>query len=246
MRYTYDDVIKAVKESKSIANTLKLLGLKPKGGNYRTIKNFFKDNNIDINHFTGQRHNIGDDYKRINKEIPLIKYLVNDIILSSSRLKKRLIKEGVKENKCENCELNEWMGGKIPLELHHMDGNHYNNLLNNLKILCPNCHTLTPNYRGKNKINVDTNPKKISELYPEYFTKPIKKEKIIKEGNYCSCGEKIKKSSKNCINCYRINSRKVVDRPSKQLILELVKEFGYTKTGEKYNVSDNTIRNWLK
>lgn len=47
-------------------------------------------------------------------------------------------------------KLSEWMGKPIPLELHHKDGNHYNNDLSNLEILCPNCHAQTDNYRGKN------------------------------------------------------------------------------------------------
>lgn len=71
--------------------------------------------------------------------------------VSSHRLKLRLIEDGIKEHKCENCGLTEWMGKPIPLELHHKDGNHYNNDLGNLEILCPNCHAQTNTYKGKNK-----------------------------------------------------------------------------------------------
>jgi hypothetical protein len=69
----------------------------------------------------------------------------------SSNLRVRLIKEGIKEYKCEKCEKVEWMGKPIPLELHHLDGNSHNHLLENLQLLCPNCHTLTDNYGSKNK-----------------------------------------------------------------------------------------------
>jgi len=65
---------------------------------------------------------------------------------TSSKLRKRLIKEGYKENKCEDCSINEWMGKELGLELHHKDGNKLNNQLENLAILCPNCHSLTPNH----------------------------------------------------------------------------------------------------
>ena len=58
----------------------------------------------------------------------------------------RLIDDGIKEARCECCKLSEWMGKPIPLELHHKDGNHYNNDLSNLEILCPNCHAQTDNY----------------------------------------------------------------------------------------------------
>lgn len=65
---------------------------------------------------------------------------------SSSRLRKRLIKEGYKENKCEECGTCEWMGKSITCQLHHIDGNRGNNKINNLLILCPNCHSQTPNH----------------------------------------------------------------------------------------------------
>lgn len=65
---------------------------------------------------------------------------------SNASKRKRLIEEGIKENKCECCGLSEWMGRPIPLELHHIDFNHYNNSLDNLQILCANCHMQAHNY----------------------------------------------------------------------------------------------------
>ena len=65
---------------------------------------------------------------------------------SNSLKRKRLIEDKVKEEKCEICGLSEWMGKPIPLELHHKDLNHYNNDINNLQILCANCHMQAHNY----------------------------------------------------------------------------------------------------
>jgi hypothetical protein len=70
---------------------------------------------------------------------------------NNHRLKQRLIREGVKEHRCENCNLTHWIDDLIPLELHHIDGNSSNHLLINLKLLCPNCHALTDNYRALKK-----------------------------------------------------------------------------------------------
>jgi Zn finger protein HypA/HybF involved in hydrogenase expression len=67
-------------------------------------------------------------------------------VISGSKLRKKLVEDGIKSECCENCGLDEWMGKKISLELHHVDGNRYNNEISNLMILCPNCHSMTPNH----------------------------------------------------------------------------------------------------
>lgn len=82
--------------------------------------------------------------------IPLSKVLVKDKLYQSYRLQKRLVSEGLKEHKCECCGLTEWLGKPIKLELHHINGDHTDNRLENLQLLCPNCHSYTDNYRGKN------------------------------------------------------------------------------------------------
>ena len=69
----------------------------------------------------------------------------------SNKLRKRLFLEKIKEEKCELCGLTEWFGKKLSLEVDHKDGNRYNHSLSNLQILCPNCHSQTDTYRGKNK-----------------------------------------------------------------------------------------------
>jgi hypothetical protein len=69
----------------------------------------------------------------------------------SFKLKQRLFREHIKDEKCERCGIEKWLGAKLPLELEHKDGNKYNNCLSNLEILCPNCHSLTATYRAKNK-----------------------------------------------------------------------------------------------
>jgi len=74
---------------------------------------------------------------------------------SRERIKKRLLLEGYKEHKCEECNNIKWNDKIIPLELEHIDGNGRNNLLTNLKMLCPNCHAQTLTYRGKNKNYAD-------------------------------------------------------------------------------------------
>jgi len=80
--------------------------------------------------------------------------------LGEDTIRKRILIE--QNNACNKCKLSEWLGKKIILELEHIDGNHYNNERNNLEMLCPNCHSLTPTWRGRNKRN-NLNRNKIND-----------------------------------------------------------------------------------
>lgn len=86
--------------------------------------------------------------KHSNKYLPASYYADNNVNISASKLRNKLIKDGLKENKCECCGLSIWMNKPIPLELHHKDFNHYNNALDNLEILCSNCHMQKHNYNN--------------------------------------------------------------------------------------------------
>lgn len=149
--FTDEELIDAVKQSLSIANVCRILGLKPRGGNYKTLKNKFKELNIDTSHFTGQGWNIGMKFnpsKKFTAEEALVE---NSPCKNLGSIKRILINENLKEYKCEMCGLIEWMGEPIVLELHHINGNNKDNRLENLQWLCPNCHSMTDNFRGRCK-----------------------------------------------------------------------------------------------
>ena len=80
--------------------------------------------------------------------VSAIEYATRDYV-KTPVLRQKLIQDGLKKELCELCGYSEWMGKKIPLELHHVDGNRFNNALNNLQVLCPTCHSLTPNHSRK-------------------------------------------------------------------------------------------------
>lgn len=88
--------------------------------------------------------------KQSSTYLPLKDYLAQSQDIQSNKVRIKLLKEGYKEHKCENCGLTTWLDQPIPLELHHIDGNRNNNVLENYQLLCPNCHALTDSYRGKN------------------------------------------------------------------------------------------------
>ena len=150
--YTLEEVRVAVSENKSIAAVLRHLGLRPVGGNYRTIHRIIRDNGFDTSHFTGQGWNVGLQFR------PNVGFEDDDIFVEDSkyrcswRLRERYkSKTGI--NYCENCGLSQWLGNKIPLEIHHKNGCNTDNRLENLQLLCPNCHALTNNYRGKAQLS---------------------------------------------------------------------------------------------
>jgi Zn finger protein HypA/HybF involved in hydrogenase expression len=160
-KYTLEEFKLAVEQSYSVAQVLTKLGLAPKGGNYGVFHRYKKQHNIDTSHFTGQGHLKGKTHNYTTK--PLEEILVEESDYNSHKLRLRLIGEGIKEHKCECCRLSEWMGQPISLELDHIDGDNKNNKLDNLRVLCPNCHAQTPTYRGKNKKKIILKLKKIEK-----------------------------------------------------------------------------------
>ena len=141
----------AVKTSTSIRQVIAKIGLVPAGGNYVQISKAIGDQKLDTSHFKGHAWNKG---MKVPKE-PI--YKLEDVLIKNSHyglyhLKRRLFKAGLKKMKCEECGWAQMSpDGRIPIELDHINGNRYDNQIKNLRILCPNCHSLKPTHRGRNK-----------------------------------------------------------------------------------------------
>ncbi len=151
-RWTDEELVEAVISSKSIRAVLIKLNLIPAGGNFVQIRNRIKDLKIDDSHFTGKGWNIGWGFDPRKPKLTLEEHLIDGSRIQSFLLKKRLFSAGLKIPKCEMCG---WAyvsdDGRIPVELDHINGKRDDNRLENLRILCPNCHSLQPTHRGKNK-----------------------------------------------------------------------------------------------
>lgn len=78
-------------------------------------------------------------------------YLTEAGTVKSLFLKTKLVRSGLKDWKCEGCGITEWLGNPAPLQLDHINGIKSDNRIENLRILCPNCHALTPTFCGRNK-----------------------------------------------------------------------------------------------
>lgn len=223
--YSNDEIIEILNDSKSFREALNKFNYCSNGSaGYVSAKRILKKRNITIPlyHYHGN-----------GKSNP--KYGLNEILVENSkytsrkRLKIRLINEGLLEYKCKCGNIGTWQGKTLVLQLEHKNGINNDNRLKNLEFLCPNCHSQSEIFAGKNNNNSN---------------------KKIKTVKYCECGTEIYKTSIMCKNCRNKfiaqKNRKVKSRPTYEELIVLVNNNGYRGTGIIYGVSDNTIRNWLK
>lgn len=111
-----------------------------------TLNSYLKKMGIEQ---AGQQNKKGQ-FKGGSKYMSAEEYANKNFGVKSHKLKQKLIRDGLKKDCCEICGVSVWNEVKLPLELHHKDGNHYNNDLNNLQILCPNCHSIQKGNSGAN------------------------------------------------------------------------------------------------
>lgn len=149
--WTIEQLKEAVITSKSYRGVLIKLNLRPTGDNYDQLKKYVAQYDLDISHFTGMAWNKG--LKGLsNPKWQLSEILVKNSYFQTYKLKLRLIAAGLKHQQCEHCGwAKKTVNGYVPLELDHINGDRHDNRIENLRILCPNCHSLTPTYRGRGK-----------------------------------------------------------------------------------------------
>jgi len=152
VKYTKEILQNVVSSSSSFADVTRALGVVPHGGAQNHLKKRIIHFGIDYSHFKGKAWSKGVVFTNRRKSI-------NDILIvlpeGSNRAKseqlRRALKESGVEEKCSLCGLSaSWNNKPLILEVDHIDGNYLNNLFTNLRFVCPNCHTQTPNYKSRN------------------------------------------------------------------------------------------------
>lgn len=231
--------IKLIKESKSLIEVCRKANIVPTTGNYNTLKKIIKNKQIDISHFKRMCGSNNNARKQTSE------YLIKGSNISSFKLKNKLLKEGYKEKRCEKCKNTEWYGKPIPLELHHINGDNTDNRLENLQILCPNCHAFTDTYGGKNQ--------KINKI--KRYCKTCGKELHDGQKIYCSVECRYSTSKEKTISESHdkddINNNKNTqvkennDKKIPFIINSLRKTKSFTGTAREFGVSDNAIKKLL-
>lgn len=136
-----DELLELVARSTNLADVIRAVGREPNGGFHRWMSGRLKAIGADTSHFTGQGWAKGKRFR--GRGVPLEAIMVEGSTYASGKLRARLIKEGLEDGRCELCGLTEWQGRPLPLQLDHVNGDHTDHRLENLRILCANCHSQT-------------------------------------------------------------------------------------------------------
>lgn len=223
-----------IKESVSLREVLTKANLNNKGGaSYLKLKKFIKENNINTDHFLGMGHsktiNNLNEYNKITK-IPIENILVENSTYQTSKLSKRLREEKLLEYKCSKCSLgNEWNSQPLTLHVDHINGVHNDHRLHNLRFLCPNCHSQTSTYCGRNA----------SKGLSRIKVRRIKKTYLCPKCN----GKMADKRSKSCNACQAHQTK--ANYPPMIELIKMVEELGYVQAGKRLGVSNNAVKKYI-
>ena len=191
MKYTKEILEPIVRQSFSVAEVVRKLGLKcPNGGSHNHISSRIKLFGLDTSHFLGQMRAIGlNNTHRFDKKLPSVEVLVNNRLgrkEGTDTLRRAMIESGIK-HVCGSCGLGPvWKDKRLVLQISHKDGDSLNNEKDNLHFECPNCHSQTEDYAGRSA------GKKGSPLYSDFVVPKIRRTtgwgKIVAPGgmNWCS------------------------------------------------------------
>lgn len=218
-KYTISEITEAVKHNQTIAGVLRSLNLRISGSSYKVIQKNISELSLDTSHWKGQA------YDRVGIRCEPLKNILVQNSHYRGYLRIRLLREGLLRNECSVCLCPPtWQGKPLTLQLDHINGINTDNRIENLRIICPNCHSQTSTFGTKNI---------------KRYGKPLHK-------NFCEfCKVEVYPGNIRCHPCAARATVKI-KWPSVEYLLERLKTTTFTALGKELGVRDNTIRKHLR
>jgi 5-methylcytosine-specific restriction endonuclease McrA len=209
--------------SNTMVQILKWLGFNAYTGNHRTLNKRILEENFSLDKFK-ENHVKYMSEKGLRPEIPITTMMIENSHFSRKTLRTKILKESTIEYKCQKCGNDGmWNGEKITLQLEHINGINNDHRIENLLFLCPNCHSQTKTYGGRNA-------------------------SMKKRVSFCSCGKQKNKQSKMCNECYdkfKLSNTKLPYLEREDLI-KMIQEMPMVKIAKFLGISDNGVRKYAK
>lgn len=235
--WTNEQLIEAVKTSNTYKEVAKKLGLKKYGANNYTIKKYINGLNLDVSHFLTKQDQLAIARANVKVWSHEELFCVNDI--DRKAIKKRILKDSLIPYVCSLCSITEWQGQALSLQLDHINGINNDNHLTNLRFLCPNCHSQTDTYCGR-QLRGNSYGKATGSTAPP--------------AEYCckDCTTPI--SRKGSIRCHKCDGkhrkeqglRTKIKWPNHADLQKLVDESSYLAVSKKLGVSDKAVKKRLR
>ena len=224
--YTKEELQNLLDTSSSYKEVLDKIGLSTRGNNYNTLNKYIKLYSLSTEKIDISRKQTFNQTNAYNTKDKFLFSLENEsCTLKNRKILEYLIKYRIKEYSCEKCGITKWNDLPITLEIHHKDGNHDNTKLENLEILCPNCHSQTDNFRFKNKKHAEA--------------------KLPKDSLCPICNKNHKApSSQMCQECR--NKKRIKSIPTKEELEKLIFNNSFVGIGRIFNVTDNAVKKWCE